>query len=237
MENKFTSDYGFYGSDGLNLSWRNYLFGIATAVSGRSKDTRKVGAILVGEDKSVLATGFNGFPIGVDDDKERHPNRYDRELYKYQYTSHAEANLISFAAKHGIATNGLTVFCNLVPCVECTKLLIQAGIKEIYCLSTSKGRGKWRQDIIHARVMLLEAGVKFHQYNMEEDIFHINTYGNYSVSYEIVKSIFNIETMYINSRIHVPNEPTFTKKYEYVKSLDDTIQTAITMATEYISHL
>ncbi len=93
-----------------------------------SKDTTKVGALLIGTHKETLLTTFNGPPIGVRDS----PQRFTRENgEKYRYASHAEQNLIAFAARNGIRTEGLTVFCTHNPCPSCARSLIQAGIKHI----------------------------------------------------------------------------------------------------------
>ena len=103
--------------------WATYLMGFAKHAATKSKDSTKVGAVLVDQNNSVLLTAYNGPPRGVDDT----PERRSRPA-KYLYASHAEANLIAFAARHGISTNGCAIYCTHTPCAGCAKALIQAGI-------------------------------------------------------------------------------------------------------------
>lgn len=109
-----------------DLSWRDWHMGAATHAATKSKDSTKVGAALVGPLREVLLTAFNGPPIGVVDA----PERFIRPA-KYLYASHAEANLIAFAARRGIRTEGMTVFVTHCPCAACARSLIQAGIGEV----------------------------------------------------------------------------------------------------------
>lgn len=88
-----------------------------------SKDTTKVGAVLIGSDNEVLLTAFNGPPIGVDD----LPERFARPE-KYKWASHAEQNIIAFAARNGISTKGKALFVTHHPCSSCARSIIQAGI-------------------------------------------------------------------------------------------------------------
>ncbi len=85
----------------------------------------KVGAVLFKEER-ILAIGYNGTP----------PNwahcEDDNSLHKI-FEVHAEANLIAFCAKHGISTLGTTMFVTYTPCAECAKLLVQAGVTEVFC--------------------------------------------------------------------------------------------------------
>lgn len=108
----------------IEMDWDEYLMGFAEHAACKSKDSTKVGAILVEADNTVILTGFNGPPRGVEDK----PERFERPI-KYMYASHAEANLIAFAARKGISTDGCTVVSTHMPCAACTRTLIQAGIK------------------------------------------------------------------------------------------------------------
>lgn len=105
-----------------------YYLDIASSVATASKDTTKVGAVLVGPDGEIRLTGYNGPPMGVVDSVER----FERPL-KYLYASHAEMNLVSFAARAGVATRGCTVYVTHRPCSICTRLLIQAGVGRVIC--------------------------------------------------------------------------------------------------------
>lgn len=83
----------------------------------------KVGAVLAKDDR-VLVTGYNGTIRGHENDCE------DGDITKLTVV-HAEQNVIAFAAKNGIPTEGCTMFVTLSPCDQCAKLLVQAGISEI----------------------------------------------------------------------------------------------------------
>ncbi len=95
--------------------------------------------------------------MGVEDDPDKLPERYYKPG-KYIYVCHAEANIIALAARHGVRLDGSTLFVNLQPCVECCKLIIQAGIKEIYCKQDT-GTGTWREHWPVVQQMCYEAGV------------------------------------------------------------------------------
>lgn len=110
--------------------WDIYLISLAEQVSLKSKDpSTRVGAVIAGQEHQVLSTGFNGFPIGVQDDIDE---RYDRPQ-KYEWTAHAEFNAIQLAARHGTELQGSTLYMNYepTPCTTCTKAIIQAGIGEV----------------------------------------------------------------------------------------------------------
>jgi dCMP deaminase len=109
-----------------DINWTQYLFGFAEHAARKSKDSTKVGAVLVGPNSEVLLAAFNGPPMGVEDK----PERFERPA-KYYFASHAEQNLIAFAARRGIRTEGLTIYVTHAPCAGCAKSLIQAGIAHV----------------------------------------------------------------------------------------------------------
>lgn len=96
------------------MNWCYYLMGFAKHAALKSKDSTQVGAVLVGPDREVRLTAFNGPAHGVAD----LPWRFERPQ-KYLYASHAEANLIAFAAREGIRTKGCTVYVTHHPCASC----------------------------------------------------------------------------------------------------------------------
>lgn len=110
-------------------NWDKRFLGLAKEISTWSKDpSKQIGAVIVNDDRRVLATGYNGFPKGIDDSVERYN---DREV-KYQYVVHAEMNAIYNATYNGIALNGTTLYVYGLPvCSECAKGVIQVGIKRI----------------------------------------------------------------------------------------------------------
>ena len=135
------------------MEWKPYLMGIAEAASVKSKDGTKVGAILVGPNGEVLLTAFNGIPMGVTDKPERRDTRPE----KYLWVSHAESNILAFAARRGIATEGMTVFVTHYCCSGCATSLIQAGIKRVV---VGRGTTSMPEDEFRvAETMFREAGV------------------------------------------------------------------------------
>ena len=84
-----------------------------------------VGALIV-KDKMVISDGYNGTPSGFDNVCE------DCEGKTHPFVLHAEANAITKLAKHGgRGSEGSTLYCTHSPCIECAKLIIQAGIKRV----------------------------------------------------------------------------------------------------------
>lgn len=146
----------------MKKKWQKILLDLSEHVSKPSKDkSRKVGCVIVDEDNCVLSTGYNGFPKKVNDNvKERN----ERPL-KYDYTIHAEMNAICIAAKKGMSLSGSTLVCNLFPCANCAKHIVQVGIKKIVTykpdlINESKYRESWKI----ALTMFNEAGVKIIYY-------------------------------------------------------------------------
>jgi dCMP deaminase len=109
------------------MDWPTYLMGFAEHAALKSKDSTQVGAVLVGQDgRTVLLSAYNGPPAGVLDI----PARRERPM-KYLFASHAEANLIAFAARAGVRTEGCAVYVTHHPCAGCARTLIQAGVKTV----------------------------------------------------------------------------------------------------------
>lgn len=85
---------------------------------------RKVGALLVKE-KMIISDGFNGTPSGFENCCE------DPDGRTYPYVLHAEANAITKVARSNNSSEGSTLYVTTSPCMECSKLIIQAGIKRV----------------------------------------------------------------------------------------------------------
>lgn len=135
------------------MNWDEYLMGFAEHAALKSKDSTKVGAVLVGENREVLLTAYNGPPMGVEDSDWRR----DRPQ-KYLYVSHSEVNLVAFAARQGIKTAGKSVYVTHACCSGCAKALIQAGVAAVVY---GDGATSMPDDEFDAaRVMFDEAGVE-----------------------------------------------------------------------------
>ena len=153
------------------LTWDEMFILQAALIAQKSKDpSTKVGCIIVNDDNVILSTGFNGFPRGID---EYVNSRWDRPE-KYHWIEHAERNAIFNAARVGVSLNGARAYLNWEPkpCADCTRALIQAGIKEIIGPNrtfTGKGAGK-HYSISHSEEMLEEAKVKTRYINLPPEL-------------------------------------------------------------------
>lgn len=89
----------------------------------------KVGAVLAKEDR-IMATGYNGTPKGYNNECE-YIDTITGDKKTKDIVVHAEQNLLMFCAKHGIKTEGCTLYITHSPCITCAKLIASAGIKEV----------------------------------------------------------------------------------------------------------
>ncbi len=117
--------------------WDSYFMAITVLVSKRSTcNRRSVGAVIV-KDKRILSTGYNGAPSGIEHcsevgclrEKLNVPSGEKHELCR---GIHAEQNAIIQAAFHGVSIKGATLYCTNQPCSICAKMIINAGIKNIF---------------------------------------------------------------------------------------------------------
>ena len=95
----------------------------------------QVGAVIV-KDGQIMSDGFNGTPCGFENKCE--VKSMDGSLHTLSYVLHAESNAILKCAKYGRATNGSTIYITYSPCMECAKLIIQAGIIRVVYLEEYK---------------------------------------------------------------------------------------------------
>ncbi|MBU1126856.1 MAG: deaminase [Patescibacteria group bacterium] len=122
------------------------------------------GAILVNDKGEVLVKGANLFPKGIILKKER----LERPL-KYCFITHAERNVIFNAARKGIKTKGLIMYCPWAACPDCARAIIQAGIKKVitHKKMLDKTPDRWKDKTNIAQTMFKEAGVEFEIWNGE----------------------------------------------------------------------
>jgi len=113
--------------------------------------TTKVGAVLV-YDKRTISQGYNGYPAGF-----THWRVTGREKEK---EVHAEANAIAWAARRGTPTEKCTLYTTLMPCMDCAKLIVQAGIKEVVVKEEEMPK-----DFKSGKELLEEADVRVLIYN------------------------------------------------------------------------
>lgn len=144
----------------LNDAWRHYFASIAELAAMKSKDpATKVGAVVIGPDMEIRATGYNGFPRGVSDSCDRYGDR-DGKLLRMV---HAEANAIAAAARVGTPLKGCTLIATKFPCPSCTGLIIQAGIVAVIAPPANDG-SRWAENNQVSLSMLAEAGVEVEEW-------------------------------------------------------------------------
>ncbi|NLW12730.1 MAG: dCMP deaminase family protein [Clostridiaceae bacterium] len=139
------------------ISWDEYFMGIALLAAKRSKDpSTQVGACIVSEQNKIISVGYNGMPIGCSDDEfpwEREGNPLET---KYPYVCHAELNAILNNVGFNLA--GCKIYVPLFPCNECSKAIIQSGIREVIYISDKYAA---TDSVKASKKMMDHAGVKY----------------------------------------------------------------------------
>lgn len=142
------------------LSWDEYFMGIAMLSAQRSKDPgTQVGACIVSPEKKILSMGYNGMPTGLSDDEMPWAREGEPLKTKYLYVCHAEFNAILNSGAHNL--EGATLYVTLFPCNECTKAVIQCGIKRIVYLEDKYSD---TDSVIASKRMLDMVGIRYEQY-------------------------------------------------------------------------
>lgn len=141
-------------------SWDQYYLDICKVVAKRSKDPNtQIGCVIVGPAHEIRSTGYNSFPRGIRDDV---PERLQRPA-KYLWIEHAERNAICNAARAGTATEGCTIYVEVMPCMDCGRAIVQAGISEVVVSAERMSQYSSQYYDEHFRLvetLFLEAGVK-----------------------------------------------------------------------------
>ena len=141
------------------MKWDKRFLDLAREISTWSKDpSTQIGAVIVNDDRRILATGYNGFPRDIHDSDMRY---HDRET-KYKYVVHAEMNAIFNATYNGISLKDATLYVYGLPvCSECAKGVIQVGIKRIV-MPKKDYPDRWVESFRKSRDLFSEAGVRWH---------------------------------------------------------------------------
>jgi dCMP deaminase len=140
--------------------WDKKFMEVANLVAIWSKDqSTKVGCIIVGKDKQIISTGYNGFPKRINDDVKE---RWERPT-KYSWSEHSERNAIYQCALTGVSTKDCTIYVNAFPCVDCARAIIQSGIIRLVTTKPDFNdideNSTWRSLCKISLEMLLEAGI------------------------------------------------------------------------------
>jgi dCMP deaminase len=142
--------------------WDEKYLDLARYFSTWSKDPNtQVGAVVIGKQGQILSQGYNGFPRGVVDSKDR---LEEREV-KLKYVVHAEQNCIYNASLHGASLSGSTLYVHGLPvCNECAKGVVQVGIKRVVMKFPAEISASWDESFFYSSSMFKEAGVVFNRF-------------------------------------------------------------------------
>lgn len=136
--------------------WHQRFLDLADNVATWSKDqSRGVGCLIVGPNREIRSTGYNGFPRNIDDDKQ---HRHERPI-KYKWTEHAERNAVYNAARMGQTVDGCSMYSTLYPCADCARAIIQSGIVRLITREPDWENDRFAEDFQVTREMLSEAKV------------------------------------------------------------------------------
>lgn len=132
--------------------WDQRMLQVAETVATWSKDPDSaVGCVITTEDRRYITWGFNGFPAGVKDD-----GRLQDKVLKNSLMVHAEANAIVNARS---SVEDCSLFSTKAVCIDCAKLIIQAGIARVVCPRPDQ-KSRWLDSNRRAKMLLREAGLE-----------------------------------------------------------------------------
>ena len=118
------------------INWDEYFMGVAVLSAQRSKDPNtQVGACIVSKDNRILSVGYNGTPNGMSDKSFKWDREGEFLNTKYPYVIHGEANAIANYRGYKKDLENARIYVTLFPCNECSKAIVQNGIKEVIYLS------------------------------------------------------------------------------------------------------
>ena len=141
------------------MSWQEYYANQSLLLASRSTCTRlSVGALIV-RDNRVIASGYNGSVSGETHCIDEGCLIQDGHCVR---TIHAEVNAVLQCAKYGIATQGSEVYVTHFPCLNCTKTLIQAGIKRINYIEDYRNNP-------YSLELLAKSQVELHKVDIKKD--------------------------------------------------------------------
>lgn len=151
--------------------WHTYFINMLDVIRSRSKDPNtQTGCVIVTKEHNVVSTGYNSFPRGINDNI---PERLVRPE-KYKWLEHCDRNAIYAAARKGVALEGCIMYLTGLPCIDCSRAIIQAGIVEVVYDANNqekweKTATKYNDDWGVAKTLLLEGGIKLTPYYRQPD--------------------------------------------------------------------
>jgi dCMP deaminase len=148
----------------MSDKWDRRFIALARHIAGWSKDpSTQVGCVVVGPDREIRSTGFNGFPRGIEDSLARLGDRSK----KYPLICHAEENAIMHAARIGVSLKGCTAYVTWPPCTRCARSLIQAGVQTVCYPAGVEIPERWQDEFELSTAMFREASVRVEPVEME----------------------------------------------------------------------
>lgn len=130
---------------------------MAYLVAMKSKDeSTHCGSVIVDDMNHIVSTGYNSFVRGINDNV---PERQLRPA-KYMWFEHGERNAVYSAAYRGISTKGCKIYVTGIPCADCARAIVQAGIKEVIIQERKEFGKEWEESCKVTLEMFEEAGVK-----------------------------------------------------------------------------
>ena len=143
------------------ISWDEYFMGIAIMSTFRSKDPNtQVGACIVDKNNKILSIGYNGAPMGFNDDDMPWDREGNFQDTKYAYVCHSELNAI---LNYKGSLEDTKLYVTLFPCNECAKVIVQSGIKEIVYLNDKYSD---LDSTIVAKKIFDQVGIKYTKYKV-----------------------------------------------------------------------
>jgi dCMP deaminase len=145
------------------MNWDEYFVHMLYLVAMKSKDEKTQNStIIVGPDNEIRSTGYNSFPRGIDDTR---PERQERPE-KYYWHEHGERNAIYNASRVGIPLKGCRLYVTGIPCMDCARGIIQAGITEViyHVLKEYEKPIIWDEHKKRTLQLFKESGIQIRKY-------------------------------------------------------------------------
>lgn len=149
------------GESYIRPTWDEYFMEICRTVAKRATCDRGRSGCVIAKDKQILVTGYVGAPNGLphcDEVGHQIEATIHEDGIKRDHcirTTHAEQNAICQAAKRGVAIEGATLYCKMMPCPVCAKMIINSGIKRVVCEKLYQSGAKDLMDAAGVNVEVL----------------------------------------------------------------------------------
>lgn len=208
----------------MSEKWDHHFLNIALMHAIMSKDPNtQYGAVIVGPDREVRSSGFNGFPRGIADT----PDRLEDRTIKNELMIHAELNAILNATRSGTSLTGCTLYFagtdssgtiwGGVPCTRCTLHCLQTGIVEIVSYPWKSGESNWTADNTKARSYLCEADtITYREVPLPLQNFDEELALQYTVLCGRIKHLESIQQSMMKSTIEHYHRPPLFKETDLV---------------------